>query len=118
MDEKTQEEVSLEEQVILFITVNTSPQGLISVPAPCQYARKLTFLVAQSIHKEPSLELANSLFYLWWHKALTSLEEGSEEHLVCFVQIHQELEAVTGRRFLVLNNFWGKKKKQNPKTLI
>uniref|UniRef100_A0A8D1Z257 Piwi like RNA-mediated gene silencing 4 n=1 Tax=Sus scrofa TaxID=9823 RepID=A0A8D1Z257_PIG len=38
--------------------------GLISVPAPCQYARKLTFLVAQSIHKEPSLELANSLFYL------------------------------------------------------
>ncbi|XP_066216827.1 piwi-like protein 4 [Saccopteryx leptura] len=39
-------------------------QGLISVPAPCQYAHKLTFLVAQSIHKEPSLELANSLFYL------------------------------------------------------
>ncbi|XP_028372573.1 piwi-like protein 4 [Phyllostomus discolor] len=38
--------------------------GLISVPAPCQYAHKLTFLVAQSIHKEPSLELANSLFYL------------------------------------------------------
>nr|XP_017199343.2 piwi-like protein 4 [Oryctolagus cuniculus] len=39
-------------------------QGLISIPAPCQYAHKLTFLVAQSIHKEPSLELANSLFYL------------------------------------------------------
>ncbi|CAO2636110.1 Piwi-like protein 4 [Lemmus lemmus] len=39
-------------------------QGLISVPAPCQYARKLSFLVAQSIHKEPSLELANNLFYL------------------------------------------------------
>ncbi|XP_076969347.1 piwi-like protein 4 isoform X2 [Tamandua tetradactyla] len=38
--------------------------GLISTPAPCQYAHKLTFLVAQSIHKEPSLELANSLFYL------------------------------------------------------
>ncbi|XP_052045693.1 piwi-like protein 4 isoform X2 [Apodemus sylvaticus] len=38
--------------------------GLISVPAPCQYAHKLTFLVAQSIHKEPSLELANNLFYL------------------------------------------------------
>uniref|UniRef100_A0A8C3VNJ2 Piwi like RNA-mediated silencing 4 n=1 Tax=Catagonus wagneri TaxID=51154 RepID=A0A8C3VNJ2_9CETA len=38
--------------------------GLISVPAPCQYARKLTFLVAQSVHKEPSLELASSLFYL------------------------------------------------------
>nr|XP_021490857.1 piwi-like protein 4 [Meriones unguiculatus] len=39
-------------------------QGVVSVPAPCQYAHKLTFLVAQSIHKEPSLELANNLFYL------------------------------------------------------
>ncbi|XP_071068407.1 piwi-like protein 4 isoform X2 [Dasypus novemcinctus] len=39
-------------------------QGLISVPAPCQYAHKLTFLVAQSIHREPSLELASSLHYL------------------------------------------------------
>ncbi|XP_051011715.1 piwi-like protein 4 isoform X2 [Acomys russatus] len=38
--------------------------GIVSVPAPCQYAHKLTFLVAQSIHKEPSLELANNLFYL------------------------------------------------------
>ncbi|MBZ3880721.1 Piwi-like protein 4 [Sciurus carolinensis] len=39
-------------------------QGLIGIPAPCQYAHKLTFLVAQSIHKEPNLELANYLFYL------------------------------------------------------
>ncbi|XP_037360533.1 piwi-like protein 4 [Talpa occidentalis] len=38
--------------------------GVIGRPAPCQYAHKLTFLVAQSIHREPSLELANSLFYL------------------------------------------------------
>ncbi|XP_070605739.1 piwi-like protein 4 isoform X1 [Erythrolamprus reginae] len=38
--------------------------GLIRVPAPCQYASKLTFLVSQSIHREPSLELANKLFYL------------------------------------------------------
>ncbi|XP_054830438.1 piwi-like protein 4 [Eublepharis macularius] len=38
--------------------------GLIRVPAPCQYANKLTFLVGQSIHQEPSLELANKLFYL------------------------------------------------------
>ncbi|ETE63182.1 Piwi-like protein 4, partial [Ophiophagus hannah] len=38
--------------------------GLIRVPAPCQYANKLTFLVSQSIHQEPSLELANKLFYL------------------------------------------------------
>ncbi|XP_066476773.1 piwi-like protein 4 [Tiliqua scincoides] len=38
--------------------------GLIRVPAPCQYAQKLTFLVGQSIHQEPSLELADRLFYL------------------------------------------------------
>nr|XP_012595130.1 piwi-like protein 4 [Microcebus murinus] len=38
--------------------------GLVSVPAPCLYAHKLTFLVAQSIHKEPNLQLANCLFYL------------------------------------------------------
>ncbi|KAH0625196.1 hypothetical protein JD844_033417 [Phrynosoma platyrhinos] len=38
--------------------------GLIRVPAPCQYANKLTFLVGQSIHREPSLELADKLFYL------------------------------------------------------
>ena len=52
-------------QVDLLTAINIfSPQGLISIPAPCQYAHKLTFLVAQSIHKEPSLELSNSLFYL------------------------------------------------------
>nr|XP_056714838.1 piwi-like protein 4 [Euleptes europaea] len=38
--------------------------GLIRVPAPCQYANKLTFLVGQSIHQEPNLELADKLFYL------------------------------------------------------
>ncbi|XP_060091172.1 piwi-like protein 4 [Heteronotia binoei] len=38
--------------------------GLIRVPAPCQYANKLTFLVGQSIHQEPRLELADKLFYL------------------------------------------------------
>ncbi|XP_075448608.1 piwi-like protein 4 [Ascaphus truei] len=38
--------------------------GVIRVPAPCQYAHKLTFLVGQSIHREPSLELSNTLFYL------------------------------------------------------
>ncbi|XP_007495057.2 piwi-like protein 4 [Monodelphis domestica] len=38
--------------------------GLIKIPAPCQYAHKLTFLVGQSIHREPSMELADYLFYL------------------------------------------------------
>uniref|UniRef100_A0A4W3JA72 Piwi-like RNA-mediated gene silencing 1 n=1 Tax=Callorhinchus milii TaxID=7868 RepID=A0A4W3JA72_CALMI len=38
--------------------------GVIRVPAPCQYAHKLAFLVGQSIHREPSLALAGQLFYL------------------------------------------------------
>uniref|UniRef100_A0A665WN07 Piwi-like RNA-mediated gene silencing 1 n=1 Tax=Echeneis naucrates TaxID=173247 RepID=A0A665WN07_ECHNA len=39
-------------------------QGIIRVPAPCQYAHKLAFLVGQSIHKEPNMYLDNLLFYL------------------------------------------------------
>lgn len=39
-------------------------QGIIRVPAPCQYAHKLAFLVGQSIHKEPDVKLDDLLFYL------------------------------------------------------
>lgn len=39
-------------------------QGVIRVPAPCQYAHKLAFLVGQSIHKEPDLLLSDRLYYL------------------------------------------------------
>ncbi|KAK2837579.1 hypothetical protein Q5P01_014791 [Channa striata] len=39
-------------------------QGIIRVPAPCQYAHKLAFLVGQSLHKEPSVQLDDLLFYL------------------------------------------------------
>ncbi|KAK0153788.1 Piwi-like protein 1 [Merluccius polli] len=39
-------------------------QGIIRVPAPCQYAHKLAFLVGQSIHREPSMKLDDYLFYL------------------------------------------------------
>ncbi|KAH7979927.1 hypothetical protein HPB49_012045 [Dermacentor silvarum] len=38
--------------------------GTIRVPAPCQYAYKLTFLAGQSLHGEHSLHLASTLFYL------------------------------------------------------
>jgi aubergine-like protein len=38
--------------------------GTIRVPAPCQYAHKMAFLVGQSLHKDPSLSLANKLFFL------------------------------------------------------
>jgi len=38
--------------------------GTVRVPAPCQYAHKLAFLVGQSLHKEPSPELEQQLFYL------------------------------------------------------
>ena len=39
-------------------------QGTIRVPAPCQYAHKLAFLVGQSIHKDPAEELSDRLFFL------------------------------------------------------
>ncbi|KAE8634929.1 hypothetical protein XENTR_v10002471 [Xenopus tropicalis] len=38
--------------------------GVIRVPAPCQYAHKLAFLVGQSIHREPHLTLSDRLYYL------------------------------------------------------
>lgn len=38
--------------------------GTIRVPAPCQYAHKLAFLVGQSIHKEPDEVLADRLYFL------------------------------------------------------
>lgn len=38
--------------------------GTIRVPAPCQYAHKLAFLVGQSIHTEPARQLADRLYYL------------------------------------------------------
>ncbi|KAI7797911.1 piwi-like protein 1 [Triplophysa rosa] len=39
-------------------------QGIVRVPAPCQYAHKLAFLVGQSIHKEPNSNLDDFLYYL------------------------------------------------------
>lgn len=39
--------------------------GTIRVPAPCQYAHKLAFLVGQSLHNDPSLKLSDRLFFLW-----------------------------------------------------
>ncbi|KAK3581959.1 hypothetical protein CHS0354_023428 [Potamilus streckersoni] len=38
--------------------------GTISVPAPCQYAHKLAFLVGQSVHVDPALQLADKLYFL------------------------------------------------------
>jgi len=38
--------------------------GTVRVPAPCQYAHKLAFLVGQSLHKEPSSVLEDQLFFL------------------------------------------------------
>ncbi|XP_077570635.1 piwi-like protein 1 [Stigmatopora nigra] len=39
-------------------------QGVIAVPAPCQYAHKLALLVGDSLHREPHMDLDNLLFYL------------------------------------------------------
>jgi len=38
--------------------------GTIKVPAPCQYAHKLAFLIGQSVHTDPAPELADRLYYL------------------------------------------------------
>jgi aubergine-like protein len=38
--------------------------GTIRVPAPCQYAHKLAYLIGESMHKDPSLDLANRLYFL------------------------------------------------------
>uniref|UniRef100_A0A8C4TBM8 Piwi-like RNA-mediated gene silencing 1 n=1 Tax=Erpetoichthys calabaricus TaxID=27687 RepID=A0A8C4TBM8_ERPCA len=38
--------------------------GIIAVPAPCQYAHKLAFLIGQSIHREPNPNMDELLYYL------------------------------------------------------
>uniref|UniRef100_H2Y4C9 Uncharacterized protein n=1 Tax=Ciona savignyi TaxID=51511 RepID=H2Y4C9_CIOSA len=38
--------------------------GTVRVPAPCQYAHKLAYLVGQSLGHQPSPQLCNKLFYL------------------------------------------------------
>lgn len=38
--------------------------GTIRVPGVCQYAHKLAFLAAQSLHSQPHESLADKLFYL------------------------------------------------------
>ncbi|CAG5096449.1 Similar to Siwi: Piwi-like protein Siwi (Bombyx mori) [Cotesia congregata] len=38
--------------------------GTVRVPAPCQYAHKLAFLIAQSIHRPPSSHLESLLYFL------------------------------------------------------
>uniref|UniRef100_A0AAU7VFF0 Piwi-like protein 1A n=1 Tax=Enchytraeus coronatus TaxID=208440 RepID=A0AAU7VFF0_9ANNE len=38
--------------------------GTIRVPAPCQYAHKVAFLVGQSLHRNPHESLADKLFFL------------------------------------------------------
>jgi len=38
--------------------------GSVRVPAPCQYAHKLAYLVGQNIRKDPSLFLSDRLFFL------------------------------------------------------
>ncbi|XP_033118833.1 piwi-like protein 1 [Anneissia japonica] len=38
--------------------------GTVRVPAPCQYAHKLAYLVGQNIQREPHLSLADKLYFL------------------------------------------------------
>lgn len=52
-------------KIIVFFSLFPFLQGIIRVPAPCQYAHKLAFLVGQSIHREPNMMLSDRLYYLW-----------------------------------------------------
>jgi len=38
--------------------------GTVRVPAPCQYAHKLAFLVGESLHRQPSEQLEETLYFL------------------------------------------------------
>eukprot|EP00794_Sanderia_malayensis_P019493 gene19493-21418_t len=38
--------------------------GTVRVPAPCQYAHKLAYLVGCSLHQDPDLKLSDRLFFL------------------------------------------------------
>ncbi len=38
--------------------------GPIRVPAPCQYAHKIAFLVGQNVHKDPAVTLRDKLYFL------------------------------------------------------
>jgi len=38
--------------------------GTVRVPAPCQYAHKIAFLIGQSVHRDPHLTLADKLYFL------------------------------------------------------
>lgn len=49
---------------IFFVVLLFYLKGIVRVPAPCQYAHKLAFLVGQSIHKEPNMNLDDFLYYL------------------------------------------------------
>lgn len=42
--------------------------GTVRVPAPCQYAHKLAFLIGSSVKKEHDICLADKLFFLWIFK--------------------------------------------------
>jgi aubergine-like protein len=41
-----------------------SRPGTVRVPAPCQYAHKLTDLVGAHVHRRPSEALSDKLYYL------------------------------------------------------
>lgn len=47
---------------LCFTYYNTSQT--VRVPAPCHYAHKLAFLVSQAIHRPPSQQLENQLYFL------------------------------------------------------
>merc|ERR1712112_247776 len=49
--------VTLPERYDFFLVSQSVRPGTVRVPAPCQYAHKLAFLVGESLHQQPSEKL-------------------------------------------------------------
>lgn len=101
-------EIGFRTSYLLIIFLTFPPQGLISIPAPCQYAHKLTFLVAQSIHKEPSLELANYLFYLWCSNHSHRQRKNLRSRWYTSLKSAKSSWLSLGKGFEFSFSFWGK----------
>ena len=52
------------ESVYFYVCMSVCLQGTIRVPAPCQYAHKVAYLIGESLHRDPAVSLADKLFYL------------------------------------------------------
>lgn len=48
----------------ICVIISVILHGTVRVPAPCQYAQRLAYLVGQAIPKDPSTKLDKLLYFL------------------------------------------------------